>query len=224
MFRKDFAWHLSWFGGIHYLAVSWRVLTQLLGLSDLLTGTAGCTLPVLQSVCMLGTALWQPQLSEEECGDEGWVFEVLCVRCQLRAACGAWLCSEKAQSCYSSLLPLQQGMWPGLAALSAFSMLCSHCKTKRTTSQNKNNQGREAAQGFPWAACFNGAVPALHSACWVGSAGEGWAFCSSCEWGLTSGGVLCVYSLCIEFLWISVAAGIGGLLTVIPIILITSIN
>lgn len=44
MFRKDFAWHLSWFGGIHYLAVSWRVLTQLLGLSDLLTGTAGCTL------------------------------------------------------------------------------------------------------------------------------------------------------------------------------------
>uniref|UniRef100_A0A803Y0B9 Arf-GAP domain-containing protein n=1 Tax=Meleagris gallopavo TaxID=9103 RepID=A0A803Y0B9_MELGA len=36
MFRKDFTWHLSWFGGIHYLAVSWRVLTQLLRLSDLL--------------------------------------------------------------------------------------------------------------------------------------------------------------------------------------------
>lgn len=126
--------------------------------------------PACPAVCLCaGHCLMAGHSSQEECGDERWVFKVLCVRRQLRAACRAWLCSEKAQSCFCSLLPLQQVMGPGLAALSAFSVLCSNCKTKKTTSQNKNNQGREAAQEFPRAACFNGQFllrTVLGGLCW----------------------------------------------------------
>lgn len=58
---------------------------------------------------------------EEEFGDEGRVFKVLCVRRQLRAVNSAWFCSEKAQSCHQQPFSIKAraGNPPGSEAFSA---------------------------------------------------------------------------------------------------------
>lgn len=196
MFWKDFSWRLSWFGGIHYLVASWRVLIQLLGLSDLLTGTAGCALPVLQSVCVLGTVSWLATALKRnvEMRDGCLKFFVWDVSSELHAERGSAQRKHRAASaafCHCS-------KWWGLAWQPFLHSLCCvpTVKQRKQPPKTRTTKAGKQHKSFPELLVLMGS--SCSAQCWVGSAGEGWAFCSSCEWGLTAGGVLCLYSLCID--------------------------